>query len=64
VLLRHYVKLFATSIADRIARPNGFSQQAYATVKQKHPRYHNLWDDRGAFYWRVSALLATNRLKP
>jgi len=49
VLLQHYVKLFATSIVDRIVQPTGFSQQAYAIVKQKRPRYHNLWDDRGAF---------------
>ena len=56
MLLQHYVELFDTSIVDGIAQPTGFSQQAYATVKQKHPRCHNLWDDRGAFYWRVSAL--------
>lgn len=39
MLLQHYVELFATSIVDRIARPNDFSQQAYATVKQKRPGY-------------------------
>ena len=49
MLLQHYIVLFATSIIDGIAQPTGFSQQAYATVKQKHPRCHNLWDDRGAF---------------
>nr|DAX29351.1 MAG TPA: hypothetical protein [Caudoviricetes sp.] len=37
--LRHYVKLFATSIVDRIVQPTVFLQQAYATVKQKHPGY-------------------------
>ena len=49
MLLQHYVELFDISIVDRIAQPAGFSQQAYAKVKQKHSRYHNLWDDRGAF---------------
>ena len=39
MLLQHYVKLFDTSIVDEIAQPTGFSQQAYATVKQKHPGY-------------------------
>ena len=39
MLLQHYVELFDTSIADGIAQPTGFSQQAYATVKQKHPGY-------------------------
>ena len=54
MLLQHYVELFDTSIADGIAQPTGFSQQAYATVKQKHPRYPRLWDDRGAFCWRTT----------
>ena len=35
--LRHYVKLFATSIVDRIARPNDFSQQACAIVEKSTP---------------------------
>ena len=41
MLLQHYVELFDTSIVDGIAQPTVFLQQAYATVKQKHPRYHN-----------------------
>ena len=49
MLLQHYVELFDTSIVDRITKPAGFSQQAYATVKQKCPGYPPLWDDWGAF---------------
>jgi len=49
MLLQRYVELFDTSIVDGIAQPTGFSQRAYAILKQKRPRYHNLWDDRGAF---------------
>ena len=39
MLLQRYVELFDTSIVDGIAQPTGFSQQAYATVKLKHPGY-------------------------
>ena len=39
MLLQHYVKLFATSIVDRIARSTDFPQQACAIVKKKRPGY-------------------------
>ena len=39
MLLQHYVKLFATSIVDRIAQPNDSSQQACAIVEKKRPGY-------------------------